>query len=101
MKITDSKTTYNRALRLLETLEPYDDLIVILHDNPVPDAPMPTLDDSDSRHISSQKLRADSHYGSTECLEQGENRGEKDHLISVDIQRSQAGQADTGRRCVE
>ncbi|MCA9108747.1 MAG: DHH family phosphoesterase [Planctomycetaceae bacterium] len=38
MKITDSKSTQNRAVRLLETLEPYDDLIVMMHDNPDPDA---------------------------------------------------------------
>ena len=45
-----------------------------MHDQ---DALVPALDDVDSRHISPQELLADSHYGSTECLEKGENRGVK------------------------
>lgn len=45
-----------------------------MHDQ---DALAPALDDTDSRHISPQELLADSHYGSTECLEKAENRGVK------------------------
>lgn len=41
------------------------------------DALVPALDDTDSRHISPQELLADSHDGSTECLEKGESRGVK------------------------
>ncbi|MCA9109578.1 MAG: transposase, partial [Planctomycetaceae bacterium] len=45
-----------------------------MHDQ---DALVPALDDTDTRHIKPQELLADSHYGSTECLEKGENRDVK------------------------
>ena len=38
MNIADCKTIRNRTVRLLEVLEPYDDLAVMMHDNPDPDA---------------------------------------------------------------
>jgi len=38
MNIADCKTIRNRAVRLLEVLEPYDDLVVMMHHNPDPDA---------------------------------------------------------------
>lgn len=38
MDIGNRRTTRSPALRLLEVLEPYDDLVVMMHDNPDPDA---------------------------------------------------------------
>ncbi len=64
-----------------ESHPPLPDLIthvavdpLTMHDQ---DALVPALDDTDSRHISPQELLTDSHYGSTECLAKGENRGVK------------------------
>ena len=38
MAVTDRRTPASCAVRLLEVLEPYDNLIVMMHDNPDPDA---------------------------------------------------------------